>query len=100
MTAGERRDVRADGPVGSRDEFRFDRPFCADALRSDSAERLTDRGVAHLEAHEDATLLPVFPETYGGEDCDDDCGYGFPVGVETVSGFESPTAAATTSSRS
>lgn len=89
MTSNDRSDSRA-GSDAAYDAFRFDCTFCEEVFQSDSAERLKDRSRAHLETHEDAELLPAFADTYGGNDCRDDCGYVFPVGVEEVSGFDCP----------
>lgn len=90
MIARERSDAHAGGRIDAYDGFRFDCTFCEDVLRAESVESLKDRGVAHLESHGETELLPVFTETYGGEDCHDDCGYVFPVGIEEVSGFDCP----------
>ena len=70
-------------------EFRFDCPYCDDAMQSTEAEAVKDRGHGHLEGHHDDELPSVFAETYGGEPCHNNCGYAFPVGVEEVSGLQS-----------
>ncbi|WP_435179288.1 hypothetical protein [Halorussus sp. AFM4] len=67
--------------------FEFDCEFCDEAFLSETVEAVRDRGATHLETHRDS-LLTEFADRERGRECDNDCGYVFPVGVDEVAGFE------------
>ena len=51
---------------------------------------MKDCGTAHLEDDHYDELAELFPGSYAGESCRDDCGYIFSVGVDEVAGFDCP----------
>lgn len=67
----------------------FDCAFCEEILHAPTVEAMKDHGTAHLETHKDA-LLAVFAAKERGKDCQNGCGYVFPVGVDEVAGFDCP----------
>lgn len=71
-------------------DFRFDCPFCAVELRSVTAEQLKVDGRRHLRSHEYPELSAAFAETYGGHECQNDCGYVHPVDAGEIGGFRCP----------
>ena len=75
--------------TSGRDRFVFDCEHCEVVLQTRTIAAMKDRGAAHLEAHR-PTLFEVFADKQRGKQCQNDCGFEFPVGGNQGIGFECP----------
>ncbi|WP_135824333.1 hypothetical protein [Halorussus ruber] len=71
-------------------DFRFDCPACDAVLRSEAVEELKRDGRRHLKDHDYQEVSAAFAETYSGTECENDCGYVYPVVEDETSGFGCP----------
>ena len=72
-----------------RDALTFDCEHCEVVLETRTVAAMKDRGTTHLEAHKPA-LFDVFADKRRGKQCQNECGYEFPVGGDQGIGFECP----------
>ncbi|NEU57399.1 hypothetical protein [Halorussus sp. MSC15.2] len=73
------------------DEFRFDCAFCDVTVDAATAAVVKEEAKAHLEAYHVTELREVFAVAFGGNECDNDCGYVFPDGIDGGVEYECPT---------
>ena len=59
-------------------------------MRASTTGAVKDGGTAHLEDDHYDDLAELFPGSYAGESCRNDCGYVFPAEVDEVAGFDCP----------
>lgn len=88
MTNGNYSGANTAGKRTTNDGFRFDCPFCDDAIRATTADAVKERSTTHLGDHHPPELLSVFGEMYSGEPCHNDCGHVF--SLDDVDEFECP----------
>jgi hypothetical protein len=69
--------------------YQFACEYCDEVLRTETIDGMYERGARHLGNHSN-DLLKSFAERPQRNRCENDCGYAFPVGVDSVGGFECP----------
>lgn len=71
-------------------DFQFDCPFCDTVLQSEMVGELKDNGSQHLKHHDYQEVSTAFAETYGGNECHNDCGYVYPTDTEDIEEYTCP----------
>lgn len=80
---GEREELDGDDPIT------FDCEYCEVVLEARTIDAMKERGTTHLETHK-PTLFEIFADKSRGKQCQNECGYVFPVGGDQGTGFECP----------
>lgn len=71
--------------------FRFDCAFCDVSFEADTGTAVKREAKSHLaDSHVDE-LEDVFAVAFGGNECENGCGFVYPDAVEDVVGYECPT---------